>query len=486
MSGYDFDSKFSFDDDDDEDELVESAPARRVVSELPALDMGVDQGLLDVMLDDDEDDFSLSDLEEVVEHRSSVSDLASSGEANYKFHFTGASSDDEFGIKLDRNGMPYIGEDPTDPDFEYERSFEHDGFYDLDRVLEIAIKAGASDVHVHADRTLRFTVNKDLIPVYFRNIPPATPQALEVFTEQDISSLENEEFSEYRELDASYEIQNTESEYYGRRFRLSMGRSMTEVFLVLRTVNDEIPSVDKLGITGELLSWTELPNGLIMVNGPTGTGKSTTLASMLRRIQLSYAKKIITLEKPIEYVYDDFPGSLVTQRQIGMDSISFSNALDGAMRQHPNIIMVGEVRNNTEVEALLRSAESGHLTISTMHTNNAPATLNRIKSLFSGDEQSRVLSTLADVSRGFANQELLKKKSGGMFAVREVLTVNSQVKDMIWRGAVNEIEQYQIENKITMEHELHKVYKEGLCTLEEAYSHSSRPLLWQDILDGKV
>lgn len=213
------------------------------------------------------------------------------------------------------------------------------------------------------------------------------------------------------------------------------------------------------------------------------THNSTTLASLLQEIQLSRAQNIITIERPVEFIYGVRGKALVKQREVGRDTRSFEKALTSAMRQAPDIIMVGEVRDQVEVDALLRAAETGHLTISTMHTNSAPATINRIKSLYSGSEQARVLGTLSDVSRGFANQVLVRSVAGdSRFAVHEVLDVGEDVRRMILRGDVEALRGYQLENRITLEHVLARVVSAGKCSADEALRVCNNPVLLRKLL----
>ena len=215
------------------------------------------------------------------------------------------------------------------------------------------------------------------------------------------------------------------------------------------------------------------------------THNSTTLASMLQEIQFTRSQKIITLERPIEFVFGTEGEALITQREIGRDARSFASALTSAMRQAPDIIMVGEVRNRVEVNELLRAAETGHLAISTMHTNSTAATINRIKSLYEGDDQLRILASLSDVARGFANQVLLKTMDGkGRFAVREVLTVDEEVAALIQLGDVPGIRAYQEERGITMEHGLVQAVLTGKCTRDVALSASPYPRLFNRLMDA--
>lgn len=215
------------------------------------------------------------------------------------------------------------------------------------------------------------------------------------------------------------------------------------------------------------------------------THNSTTLASMIREIQLRYPKKIITVEKPVEYVYGVSGRGVVHQREVGRDTRSFGAGLDSAMRQHPDVILIGEVRNKDEANALLYAADTGHLTFSTMHTNSAADTLNRIKRMFSGEDQVHVLGVLSEASHGFVNQLLVRTADGkGRFAVREILDItdNDDVKDLIRHGNVRGLRDYQMEHRITMEHELLKAVESGQATARDAYNASPNRSRMADLL----
>jgi Tfp pilus assembly pilus retraction ATPase PilT len=211
------------------------------------------------------------------------------------------------------------------------------------------------------------------------------------------------------------------------------------------------------------------PDHSYLIEDHIVTHNSTTFASMLHQIQLTYPKKIITVEKPIEYVFGIDGAGFVTQREVGVDAVTFGDALTSAMRQAPDVIMIGEVRNREEVSELLRASESGHLAMSTMHTNSCAATINRIRSLFEGDEQKRILSTLSDNLRGICNQVLVKSPDGQkVSAVREILPMDGELKKYVAEGDVAAIRLYQEKRGIAMEDELVRAYQRGLCTLDEA------------------
>lgn len=213
------------------------------------------------------------------------------------------------------------------------------------------------------------------------------------------------------------------------------------------------------------------------------THNTTTLASLLNQVNIHERKKIVTVENPVEFVYSNDGKSLVIQREVGLDTRTFQQALDSAMRQKPNIILIGEVRNRTEIDALIRSSESGHLAISTMHTTSAPTTINRMISSYSEGEKERILATLAEVSRGFANQTLIKNLDGtSMIAVREILPITGEIKDLIREGNISGIREYQIDHKITLEHELVREVKKGTIDEEIAKYKSSEPDFFDQLM----
>lgn len=360
------------------------------------------------------------------------------------------------------------------------------GFLHIDEILTEAILTGASDVHITADQKVSMTRNGDILRYSSEGYAIPDEETMHMVIHDGILNMQ-----EQAQLNKNFEYEGAYTLMYGpmagRRTRLTIGRTFGKYFMVFRIISEHIPTIEELKVDQELVDWAKYPNGLFLLCGPTGSGKSTTLASIVRDLQLNTRKKIITIEKPIEYIYPDDAPSLVVQRDVGEDTRGFYEGLTSAMRQSPNVILLGEVRNTEEVTELLRAAETGHLAISTMHTNSVPTTINRIQNLFDGNEQRRIMSTLADTLRGIGNQVLVKTKDGnGRFAVRELLSINNEIKELIVNGDIRGIRKYQIEREATMEHKLANAVKEGMCNYEDALSQTTDPALFNSLLEDYI
>ena len=342
------------------------------------------------------------------------------------------------------------------------------GFLHIDQILTEAIITGASDVHLTTDQKVSMSRNGEIIR-YDGYIIPDDETMHTLIHNGILSNQEQAAFNRDYEYDGAYTLMY--GPYKGSRTRINIGRSFGKYFIVFRIINDYIPPLEDLKVEQEIVNWSYYPNGLFLLCGPTGTGKSTTLASVVYNLLLTTRSKVITIEKPIEYIYPDDTNSLVVQREVGGDTRGFYEGLTSAMRQNPDVILLGEVRNTEEVTELLRAAETGHLAISTMHTNSVSTTINRIQNLFSGNEQRRIMSTLADTLRGIGSQVLVKDKEDGRFAVRELLTINDEIKKLIMAGDIQGIRNYQIEKKMTMEHKLAEAVSMGRCHEKEARKH---------------
>lgn len=378
----------------------------------------------------------------------------------------------------------HFAECRTKEDYEYYNTFYEDGWvgkFNLDLVLSYAIEMKASDVHIASKRKVAFTILGDI--EYQERF--AVPDE-EVMSDVVAGMLSHEAQGLYvRDLDygTSYEIKF--GPYRGRRFRANIGKTFGDDYVILRVISNNIPSMEDIKMEPEIRKWTNNTGGGYLIVGSTGSGKSTTLASLLRDIQINEKKKIITIEKPIEYVYPDNGKGYILQRAIPEDCLDFTHGLTACMREAPDIILIGEIRNQEEIMEFLKAITTGHLGLSTIHAENCVTAINRIKSTFNGNEQLLVLTTLADSIKGLCTQVLLKNKAGtGRFAVREILEINPELAEYIREGETGKIELYMIKHKLMLEHKLAQAYLNGMCTKEEAFKFAKNKALFEEACRG--
>lgn len=364
----------------------------------------------------------------------------------------------------------------------------------LDLILHEAIEKGASDVTIQPGFYIGYQILGDnKIQKQWGII---SPEQTKVIVRRKLKNNYQTDLDTNLELDAAYTIDEGPSE--GRRCRLAVALTFDEYALKFRIISEKIPTPESLKVPEIFKDWFNYKEGIVMICGSTGTGKTTTIASLLNQIVLNQEKVIYTIEKPIEFIYPSTGLSTITQREvagitgnlkevsISADTRSFASALDTAMRWAPDLIMIGEVRNYTEADQLLKASESGHLTVSTMHTNNAVQSIERLARIFKEEERDRVLSSIADSAVGFANQVLLKTPDGNSrFAIQEILEIEDHTRDLIAEYRLREIQAEQIEKKATMEHMLVNAYDSGKATLEEVSKYAKRKQLFKDILEGK-
>lgn len=274
------------------------------------------------------------------------------------------------------------------------------------------------------------------------------------------------------------------------RYRVNAFRQRGTYAMAIRTQPFEIPEFSSLNLPHSIRSFTELQSGLVLVTGATGSGKSTTLASLVDIINQRYSKHIITVEDPIEYLHKH-KSSIVNQREIGLDSYSFADALRAALREDPDVILVGEMRDYETTSIALTAAETGHLVFSTMHTNGAAKTIDRILDMFPGNHQNQVKSQLASVIQGVVTQQLIPRQDGtGMTVACEVLVANSAVRNLVREGKPHQINSViqtgAAQNMQSMNSELIRLYREGVISRQEAVSRSNDRQHIQTLLKGSM
>lgn len=303
-------------------------------------------------------------------------------------------------------------------------------YVDINQLLSEAVHDQASDVHITVGSPPIRRIDGTLLPY---GEQPLTGADTEAMAKAILSEKEWQAFLETGEADASYAIENV------ARFRLNVYRQKQHVTFVARIIPDNIPTIQQLNMPPVLEQLALKPHGLILVTGPTGSGKSTTLAAMIDYINQREAKHIITLEDPIEYVHEHGK-SMVHQREVGSDTLKFANGLRAALRQDPDIILVGEMRDLETISTAITAAETGHLVLATLHTNSASQTINRIIDVFPPHQQAQIRIQLADVLEGIVSQRLFPRAMGsGRIAATEILLNHPSIANLIRSEKVNQI-----------------------------------------------
>ncbi|MFK5936958.1 MAG: type IV pilus twitching motility protein PilT [Sulfurimonas sp.] len=335
--------------------------------------------------------------------------------------------------------------------------------------LKKLIDNGGSDLHVKANAVMRARINGNIMQ--FSGV---------VFSKEDAITFAKEllkgrysEFVEKKELDLVYPFDDE------NRFRVNIFFQMEGVSAVFRVIPVEIPTFEELKLPEVLKTFAQKERGLVLVTGVTGSGKSTTLAALINEINLHKKKHIITIEDPIEFVHKD-RGCLINQRSVGQDTLSFGTALRAALREDPDIILVGEMRDKETINLALHAADTGHLVFSTLHTVDAKETINRIIAQFPTDEQNRVRLGVAGVLQGVISQRLVPTKDGGRRVAMEILVRTPRIEKLIMENR-----DYEIKDAIESGREHYKsqsfdqsileLYNDGIITKEQAFENATSP-----------
>ncbi len=332
------------------------------------------------------------------------------------------------------------------------------------QILEIAFEKRVSDIHFEVDNPPIFRARGHLIRSKLNNLTKKDTEFIaSAVMEQHTRKLPED----VREFDTSYTLSNV------GRFRVSIFRQRGNIGLVMRVIPHHIGTFEELNLPPVLGNITKAPNGLILVCGPTGNGKSTTLASMARHINDNFNYSVITIEDPIEYIFHSNK-SCIIQREVGIDTDGFSGALRTAMRMDPDVIMVGEMRDLETIDACIKAAETGHLVLSTLHTHNAASTISRIVGYFPSQVQENVRHRLAEILVATISLRLVRGKSGEIvLPAMEVMHATSTIKSCIRDGHLDEIEQYVEKGRDeyhmqTLDQHLIQLCRQDVITLDEA------------------
>ncbi len=297
------------------------------------------------------------------------------------------------------------------------------------QLLKFATDQGASDLHISAGSQPSLRVNGRMVRV---KMEPLAKENTRKLCYSVLSDLQKSRFEESKELDFSFDVKNM------ARFRANYFFQKGSVAGVFRKVPVNIPRFQDLNLPHAVAELTNLPYGLVLVTGPTGSGKSTTIAAMIDKINSEHFGHIMTMEDPIEFIHSH-KNCVVNQREVGADTASYKNALKYVLRQDPDYCLLGEMRDLETIEAGLTVAETGHLVFATLHTNSAVATINRMVSVFPGEQQERVRTLLSFVLQGVISQRLLPSLQGGRVAAMELMIMNPSIRNLIRENKIHQI-----------------------------------------------
>jgi len=337
------------------------------------------------------------------------------------------------------------------------------------RILKTAVDGGASDVHLKIGTPVVFRINRQLVAI---DCPHPTLDWMNKIVENVTPPHLRQRIDEEREADFSYFIPNI------GRFRTNLFQQRGQWCLAMRYVKTHVPGFQELGLLEQIKKISESPRGIVLVAGSTGCGKSTTLAAMIEHINANFKKHIITLEDPIEYVFEDNQ-CVVEQREVGLDTLSFHHALKHVLRQDPDIIMVGEMRDSVSFTAAMSAADTGHLVLSTLHTTNAPQSVSRILDFFKAEEREQIRRQLAGTLQAVVCQRMVASVAGGMTPAIEIMINTSTVKKLIEENRLDKlgaaIETGNDDGMINFNQSLFNLVKAGKVTEQEALSKASNP-----------
>lgn len=337
------------------------------------------------------------------------------------------------------------------------------------KYLDVAIEKVSSDLHIAVGVAPTIRIDGRLLAI--PNEPVLTNETCAALIKSLMTSIQIKMLEDRKELDFSFGYKDT-------RFRTNVFYQKGYMEASLRLINHDIKPLADLGLPPILEKFTMPSQGFVIITGPTGHGKSTTLAAMIDHINTNRAEHIITIEDPIEYVFEH-KKSLVSQRELGTDTFSFSRALRAVLREDPNVVLVGEMRDLETIEAALTVAETGHLVFTTLHTNSAAQTADRIVDVFPPHQQTQVRMQLANVLLGVVSQRLIPKVNGGRVVASEIMIANSAVKSLIREGKTHQlnniIQTSASEGMISLDKVLAELVSKGDITLDDALTWALDP-----------
>ncbi len=348
----------------------------------------------------------------------------------------------------------------------------------MHQLLKAMIEKGASDLHITIGTPPQLRIDGKLHPL---KMPPLSPPETKQLCYSVLTDAQKHRFEEQNELDLSFSVQRLS------RFRANIFVQRGAIAGAFRMIPYQIRPITELGVPDVIAKFAEKPSGLVLLTGPTGSGKSTTLASIIDQINVNTHQHIITIEDPIEYLHPH-KGCVVNQREVGADTKTFDAALRYILRQDPDVVLIGEMRDLETIQAALTVSETGHLCFATLHTNSAVQTINRVIDVFPSHQQSQVRMQLSFVLEGVVSQTLLARaNSPGRVLAVEVMVPNPAIRNLIREDKVHQIySQMQIgQDKFgmqTMNQSLAELYLKRMITYEDAMGRSSDPVELETII----
>ena len=346
--------------------------------------------------------------------------------------------------------------------------------FSIERMLNYALESGASDLHLSTGSIPMVRIHGDMKKL---QLPEMDNDSMSEIAKEVLNENQQNIFKEKLEIDFSTELQGK------GRFRVNFFQQLNGISAVFRTIPSVIKSAEELGIPPILNQLSELDRGLVLMTGPTGSGKSTTLAAMIDHINEVQDRHIITVEDPVEYFHSS-KSSLINQRELGHSTHSFANALKSALREDPDVILVGEMRDLETIQLALTAAETGHLVFSTLHTSSAVKTIDRIIDVFPTDSKSYIRSMLSESLVAVVAQKLLKKTTGdGRVPACEIMIANTAIKNLIREDKI-----YQIPSLVqaggkegmqTLDQDLQRLLDQGLITRDDAIQIAEKPEIFE-------
>lgn len=333
----------------------------------------------------------------------------------------------------------------------------------IKKMVKHAAAKNASDIHLRVGQTPRFRIRGKM--TVMEEIPKVTPELFEQFLDEILTPEQRQKFAETKELD-------TAIFYPGFvRCRVNCFESLTGGAMVLRLISLDIPTIDGLGLPQVLKNIISKPQGLILITGPTGSGKSTTLAAMMRHLNETAYKHVVTIEDPIEFVHPSM-NCLVSQREVGLHTLEFFHALRAVLREDPDVILIGEMRDRVTVNTALQAAQTGHLVLGTLHTRSAINSVNRLLNIYPPEEQEAMRIQIAESLVAVIAQLLLPTTDGQRVAIHDILINTPAMQDYLLKGndddALHLMKTDQVEGMQLMNQALYKEILEGRITIEDA------------------